>query len=258
MSHWYLNGEAWHFQPDGKPTTLRHARKHLKETGEAPLPSVTEIIGLLNAPALTNWKLKRVTESMYENQNEFGLWEGSYEHYHNFILNEALGPDVTGVDRGSLIHDAIENWFMRPQSGETFPNDIQEIAIAACNNMMAYCGGIEEDFFCEQIVVGDGYAGKVDAYNDEFVIDWKTKDITDTSKKLAYPNHAMQLAAYDSALDKRIAGITRPRRRCLNVFIDRTEPKVVIHEWKPEEIETAWKKFELLLKYWQLDKGYPE
>jgi len=90
----------------------------------------------------------------------------------------------------------------------------------------------------------------IDLHNGEWVIDWKTKDIKSASTKLAYPEMCMQLVAYDKALGG-------PSRNLVNVFIDRETPgKIVVKEWGQSEIDVAWEKFQLLVKYWQLDKGY--
>lgn len=250
MGHWYTkSGEANHFQANGSATTLRHARK------ENLYPSVTEIIKVIDKPALTNWKLKQVTREMYESSQEWGHWEGDYDSYHKYIMETALGADVTGRDRGSDIHKAIEDLIGEaPLPDDWEDNEIQLIADGAVRAIEDYTG--QEIFIPETIAVNHsaGYAGMIDAHNDDFVIDWKTKDIT--GKKLAYPENAMQLAAYSASL-KGPGFLSDKGRRCLNVFVDRTEPgKVVIHEWSREDLETAWEKFKCLLKYWQLANNY--
>lgn len=254
MSHWYLqDGTPFHFQPDGRATTLRHARK------ENALPSVTTIMNLLDKPALTNWKMKQVllaslTLPQIENEPP--------DNFAARIMRDAFKESEDARDRGSEIHNAIETWW----KGKPLPKgDIGEIAWQAINQIIDYCDC--DEFTPEATVVGDGYGGMVDLHNDEFVIDYKTKDITD--KKLAYPEHCMQLAAYEKALPPRVdpekaylyaqVGVTPDydTRRCINVFIDRTEPgKVIIHEWSPEEVEHEWRRFQLLVKLWQLSKNY--
>ena len=62
-SHWYsLDGKPVHTQPtkdgDGqRATTLRDARKMML------LPSVTSIIGILDKPQLTRWKMREVAKA---------------------------------------------------------------------------------------------------------------------------------------------------------------------------------------------------
>ena len=128
-----------------------------------------------------------------------------------------------------------------------------DIATAAVEAIEKYTGG--QDFTTEAICVGDGYAGMVDLHNDEFCIDYKTKNIKDsdwdkyqkgTNPAFAYPEHCMQLSAYDKALGGK-------GRRLINVFVDRNiAGRVVIYEWK----ENMYDRFELLVKYWQLSKNY--
>ena len=129
-----------------------------------------------------------------------------------------------------------------------------EIASEAVNAIIDYTE--TNKFIPEATVVGDGYGGMIDLHNDDWVIDWKTKDIK-KGVKLAYPENCMQLMAYNMALDWKKMYPDPPPRRLVNVFIDRQEPgKLEIVEWSREEAELAWEKFWCLLKYWQLDKGY--
>jgi len=247
--HWYKsNGEPMHWieGANGKQrdTTLRDARKLNL------FPSVTTILGTIDRPALTNWKLKQVSKACWDNMGVD--WDCDHDVYHKEIMGEAFKDSTDARDRGSEIHDCIET-LVRGEMGDAFADDIREIARVALLEVLRYCGAHRQDFTPEATVCGDGFAGMVDLHNADFTIDWKTKDIDDISKRMAYPEQAMQLAAYDAALN---AG-SKPGTRCINVFIDRTEPgKLVIHEWKPEEIELAWQKFQLLVKYWQLDKCY--
>jgi hypothetical protein len=267
--HWYLpTGEAYHFQENGKPTTLREARK------VNAFPSVTTIIGILDKPALANWKLKQVTKVCYNDMRDWTRFSPDYAVYHDEIMGMAFEESTGARDRGSEIHNCIE-MLVRDEPRDKFDSDIKEISRIALLEILRYCGLYTKDVIAEQTVVGDGYGGMIDLHNDEFVIDWKTKDIkdSDTGKKLAYPEMAMQLAAYSRALFASTPIPDHPSwdqlwlidgsanyynpRRCINVFIDRTIPgQVLIHEWKPEEIDLAWKKFKLLVEYWQLDKNY--
>ncbi len=251
MGHWYTtSGEPMHWieGANGKQrdTTLRDARKLNL------LPSVTEIINTLDKPALTRWKLRQVTQACYN----FPQPEGeSYDTYHDYLLKCAFENSTDARDRGSEIHNCIEMILKDGyEAVRGVDGDIRKIADAALLAIFRYTGTYLHDFVdgntltAEQIAVGNGFAGMVDAHNDDFIIDWKTKDIEE-GKRNYWPEMAMQLAAYNQALGG--------DHRCINVFIDRTTPGLVeIYEWPAEEIKTAWQKFELLLKYWQLAKNY--
>ena len=250
--HWYTNeGKPMHWieGANGKQrdTTLRDARKLNL------FPSVTTILGTIDKPALTKWKLKQVTGACYNASDTEA--HSLYDDYHKAMMGEAFKPSTDARDRGSEIHDCLEALIL-DESRDAFDDDIKDIARVALLDVLRYCGAHRQDFTPEATVVGDGYGGMIDLHNDEFLIDWKTKDIDDIKKKMAYPEQAMQLAAYDHALED-WDGMPLSGRRCINVFIDRQEPgKLVIYEWKPEDISLAWQKFQLLVKYWQLDKGY--
>ena len=254
MGHWYnFEGKACHFQPNGRDTTLREARK------QNLLPSVTTILGLLDKPALTRWRDWQITKAAWviaflgETFAEHTV--GEIERFHKKVMAEAFQDSTAAKDRGTEIHNCLEQ--IVKGGGEEFPEDIFEISYAAWEIVTDYCE--TSDFTAEQIVVGDGYAGMVDLHNDEFCIDYKTKDIkeTDTPKKLAYPEMAQQLSAYEMALWHGNKPLTHRGRRCVNVFIDRQIPgKVLIHEWTPEEISVAWYQFDLLVSLWQSLKKY--
>jgi hypothetical protein len=258
MGHWYdTTGKPCHWieGANGKQrdTTLRDARKLNL------YPSVTTILGTIDKPALNRWKetqilLAAMTLPAIENE--------PVDKFSKRVMNDAFKESTEARDRGSEIHNAIESLVLHRVSGKPLPSmetDIFDIAAVAWAEICKFCE--TESFIAEATVAGDGYGGMVDLHNDDFLIDYKTKDIKSLTTRMAYPEQAMQLAAYDRALFASAPIPTRPPyykpRRCINVFIDRTEPgKVIIHEWKPEEIELAWKKFKLLVQYWQLDKNY--
>ena len=244
VSHWYTQDAKpchWIEMANGKQrdTTLRDARKL------GLYPSVTTIIGLLDKPALNNWKVNQVllaamTLPAIENE--------PIDKFSERVMRDAFKESNDARDRGTLIHDCLE-MLVLDKPRDKFPSDIQEIARVALLEVLRYCKAHRQDFISEATVVGDGYGGMIDLHNDEFLIDYKGKDIKDVTAKMAYPEHCMQLAAYDAALGG--------GRRLINVFIDRTEPgKVVIHEWKHEDAEKELARFRLLVQLWQISKNY--
>ena len=280
MGHWYTkDAKACHWVEgkNGKmrDTTLRDART------KSLLPSVTEIINTLDKPALVNWKIKQVLLAALTLPHEDG--EGADSYYYTRVMKDAFTESNNARDRGLVIHDCIELIWNFDDTGHVF-NDIVSIADKACTAISEYCE--TASFITEQIVIGNGYGGKVDLHNDEFVIDYKTKEISDADwdkyqkyledldssdpkkksspPKLAYPEMCMQLAAYDAALGNlwKTTTIGKDKvsysfRRLINVFVDRNIPgRVIIHEWSNEEAVLAFEKFELLVKYWQLSKDY--
>ena len=58
----------------------------------------------------------------------------------------------------------------------------------------------------------------------------------------------MQLAAYRE-------GLGLPNAVCANVFIS-PSAKVRIHIWEESELEVLWRKFQLALELWKIDRNY--
>ena len=265
MGHFYdKEGNPQHFivGANGKQrdSTLRDARKHNW------LPSVTGIMGILDKPGLNRWFQDKLLYAALTAPRPEDI---SDDEFLKIIRQDAAEEAEEAKLRGNLIHNCMEDLW-KNKTGEVldYPSDVMAIASSAIAEIVEYCG--TDNFTPEKTVAGDGYGGMIDLHNDDFVIDYKTKDIVE-GKRMHWDEHAMQLAAYEAALEKwpddlatrdvkvkMINGSAQiVPRRCINVFIDRTEPgKVVIHEWKPEEIQHAWETFEACLKLWQKIKKY--
>jgi len=243
--HWYTADRQPMHEVEGKngnmrSTTIRDARKLNL------FPSVTTIIGMLDKPGLNQWIQTQIARATIDNPIQKG------EKFDDWVsrikkLGKEQGDRTAKI--GTEIHDAIEQ---RWNNSVAF-NKYFHIAEAVVNKIILYCE--TDEFEPEQIVIGDGYGGKVDLHNDDFVIDYKTKDIDDTkwaklqSKsplKMAYDEECMQLSAYRAALPP---GATR----MLNVFVDRTIPgRIYIYE----HTENMYGQFQCLVDYWQRAKKY--
>lgn len=209
-----------------RPTTLRDARKLNL------VPSVTTISSILDKPALTHWKIKRAVEKALA--NERGL---------DFVEDNSAGE-------GSLIHGAIDNWL---ETGDVEAEYEAYTAIAQkVFDEVGVTNPVAERSFCSPL----GYGGAVDLScpASNIILDWKTKVLSaedvERGKKLAYPEHAQQLAAYRE-------GLGMPDAKCYNVFLSRTNPEVyVLHEWGEEELQKGWRTFSLCHALWIEEKGY--
>jgi hypothetical protein len=84
------------------------------------------------------------------------------------------------------------------------------------------------------------YAGTVDLISKEWVVDYKTKQTADKFKrgKMAYVDHARQLAAYDMGITK-----CGSSRRCANIFICIETGEVDFHEHTSEALDNGWLDF---------------
>ena len=65
--HWYtMQAEACHWQSDGKPTTLRHARK------QKLVPSVSGVLNLIEKPRITKFKCDEMVKQCLQYPHEEG------------------------------------------------------------------------------------------------------------------------------------------------------------------------------------------
>lgn len=234
MGHWYTkDGKSMHFivGKNGKEraTTLRDARKL------DLVPSVTEILNLLNKPALTNWLVNQAYMSaltLPKNEGE------TIDDFKKRAEIDAKKESIEARDLGSEIHQNIENAFL----GKPYTKHEKTV-----NSVIDYITELTgtNDFTPEVTFSSPaGYGGMIDLVGDNVVIDYKTKDFDDPEKVKGYDENCMQLSAYAH-------GILMPDARKINIFISRNVPGLVAHhEWDVDYFD----RFECLLKYWHITK----
>ena len=182
---------------------------HYYNKGKFKLPSVTTIISDCNdkSGALTNWAAQMVCEWIRENcKNDinWGSEEKFYEVYEDDLDNASKNfRDVSqkALDIGSEAHAAIEHWL---ETGKE-PRDPQPEVLAAFIAFLEFFDAHKmKTYEIEFSVYGDYWGGTLDwlgEYDNKiYVWDWKTS-------KYHYPNeHGPQIAAYRSALNRKIDG----------------------------------------------------
>lgn len=246
MSHYYTTtGEPRYFVPkkDGsgnRPTTIRDARENQW------LPSVTEILKILDKPALTDWKVRTAVMAVVTAPD---------------LPGEAIDAKVTRVldterqqdqesqkarDRGTEIHDAMEAYWL----GKPIPESLRPWVGPAIEALSRY-GSLVAAELC---LVGDGYAGKTDLILEApdcfWIFDYKTSKTL--PQKSAWQDAKLQLAAYAKAWEDKTV---RPVR-VANCYISTRD----IGEFKIFETENWRTEFENgfrpLLTVWQHLNGY--
>jgi hypothetical protein len=241
MSHFYDRLGESRYTLIGKNGKERDT--NIKDARELNLlPSVTGIIGQLDKPMLTRWKMTKLLEAV-KKINDLKHDPKIYE----VLVWEAYKTDTESYSiEGTRVHDALEKFF---KTGEM---DIQNEemlwpAVEAVRSIGEGRPEAEPSFASEL-----GYGGKIDLvlhFKDKTVIiDFKTKQ-GEVSKKNVYDDYIMQLAAYREAIDK--------KAECYNLFISVTNPgEVYLHQYTEEELEAGMKKFLLLLDLWKLQNKY--
>ena len=104
--HWYdRQGEPRHFieGKNGKTraTTLRDARKY------GWMPSVTSVLDILAKPGLDTWKTNKAIDAAAL----VPRGDLSIEIWRSKVLQESKRETVEASERGSRIHNMLENCF---------------------------------------------------------------------------------------------------------------------------------------------------
>lgn len=250
MAHYYeqtSNGvEPRHFvgissRPgELRPTRITDARK------KAWYPSVTTIQGLLDKPALTDWK---ITEHLKQAWNRAYRTDAmNFEDWCRQVKTDTQAALDKAPKDGTDFHDVLEKWFNKQEVAQEF--------VEICGSVQNYVTGNTQttvpDFITEKSFVHSlGFAGKCDIHSPDWVIDYKTKNSCDKWKpgKMHYPEMAMQLAAYR-------VGLGLDNARCANVFICLEDGAVEFHEWDSAELDKQFANFTDLLRIWLRNAGY--
>ena len=249
-SHWYYPDsrpcyEVPYADPSKgmRPTTLRDAKKL------GLIPSVTTVLRVLDKPALTSWKIEQAVLAVLTTPK---LADEPLDAFIKRVLTTDKEQDAEAAkarELGTRIHDAIELGL----NGGVFDNvkDEKELspfvipALAACNEL----GNV---LATEKIMVGEGYAGRIDAIldgNEITVVDFKT---TKTLPKESWTEHLLQLSAYAKSFgnsgDKKI--------NTVNIYISSIEAGKIVVCQNPDWQETFERGFKPLLNYWQFANNF--
>jgi len=243
--HWYTaSGSPLHTQPDGKNTTLRHARK------QDLYPSVTTLLGILDKPQLTKWKCDKCIEEAYYKRP---LEDEDLQGYKNRIHHNLKGEQGEILDFGTRVHNQIEDYnngiFNHENDPDVLPYVVKYIEWSKDRLVKVSAA--------EKVVVNHryGYAGTVDLvgqtkYNKfpSVLIDFKTQNIKG-NKANFYDTWALQLAAYRKCF--------KPMPACMSLVINSAKPEDPVEKiWTTEEMKDAWNVFKRALEIWQLQKKY--
>jgi hypothetical protein len=235
---------------DGKgmrKTTIADARKL------SLLPSCTTILKTLDKPALNAWKTEQACLALAttprlpdEKDDAFVL-----RVLHTEKIQEEEGQMAR--DLGTDIHAALENYF----TGQAVPPDMEAYVRPLINHMITR-GALAS---AEMVLVGNGYAGRVDLVQDcescWAMTDFKSARKLPEAGKVPYIENRLQLSAYAKAFQDKLrkAGNAKPII-VSNAYISTTTPgEFVIIEHEDWE-GTYEKGFAPLLAYWSFANNY--
>ena len=245
MSHWYDTKGNPCYEVEGKnglrPSTLRDARKH------GWVPSVSTIWNdVVARPMLNKWTQTELMKALWDasfSADNLDV-EGGFPEFEKVARSKFNEKQQIVMNRGTTIHDHLEKYF----KGEDTPREHMFLCDSVSRVLDVRCG-TNNDWIAEKSFAhSSGYGGKVDLHNDEWVVDFKTKDFPPKPnvKKMVYDDYGTQLAAYGQGLGG--------GRRLLNLFID--VKSVAIMEWEHTDVNRFQDMFNHALALWKLVKKY--
>ncbi len=217
----------------GKPrlATLKDAKKHGWRR------SVTSVLREAAAPGLEQWRRKQLVMAALTLPKPDGM---SLDDFIAKIEQDASEEGRKAAARGSELHGAIQK-FCKGQTDPRYSVHLDNIQSALLPYGIDLTKGEPERSFCTPT-----YGGTCDWFDDNFVIDWKSKQTIEVDLKAWDMPHGVQLVAYD-------CGTGRPDdpscRRLLNVFVGVEDGLVHVHEWTDDEKPRLKAMWDALLAY---------
>lgn len=160
-------------------------------TGDT-FPSVTNVLRVIDKPALFNWNIKRTAEYAVRHRDE---WAALPANAAAGAIAKAVRDDREAADRGSAVHAAVHEYVTTGALVSEWPNEIAHYV----ERFAEFCGDFRPRFlFAETTCYSAtyGYAGTLDLLAElpglgTFVLDVKTGGV--------WPEAALQLCAYRHA-----------------------------------------------------------
>lgn len=252
-AHWYYPDARPCYElekKDGKgmkSPTLADARKLNL------LPSVTTILKVLDKPALNDWRVEQGVLAVMTSKQLDGETLDAFIHRVLHVEEVQNQEAATARDRGTAIHNALENYFLGEDVSPEWLPWIKPAAeaIAARGELVA----------AEKILVGDGFAGKTDLIQESpscwWVIDWKTTKKLPDPKKGAWNENVLQAAAYAAAYHKLINAESPKPILTANVYVSSIEEgKFCICDHQEPWQSVFSSGFLPLVHYWQWLNDY--
>ena len=243
--HFYKrNGEPCHAVPkaDGK------GERSINLRWDRPLglvPSVTSVLSILDKPALTSWKVNQAILASLTAARREG--EGD-EEFCKRVREEAFEEVEVAKDKGSLVHDAIEQHFKGQDVDPQWMPYVQGVLTELNNIYPDIRDWVAERSFAHPM----GFGGRVDLYSPSMgiVVDFKGKDGDFLDKKKLHYDQYIQLAGYQ-------IGLELPLGDGANIFFSRTHPGIATSiVWDHKKIEKGRKIFLSTLETWKAIKDY--
>lgn len=232
-----------------RPVNLGDARK------QGLLPSVTTVLGILDKPELTNWKIEQAVLAVLTTPRQPGEADDAFVNRVLRVEKVQEQERDTAAEKGRIIHDALELYCSGRK--DQVPAALLPYVEPAAAEVFKRCG---QYVTSEKVLVGGtAYAGRTDLITKSpecwWILDWKTTKTLPT--KGAWRDHVIQIAAYAAAFWTATRTEYKPVRTA-NCYVSTLEPgKFYFAEHDPDwrkVYDEAWKP---LLALWQWINNYP-
>jgi hypothetical protein len=246
-AHWYRrDGEPLHSVPAAsgelRPTTVRDARKL------GLLPSVTNVLGVINKPELVEWKMTQAVLAALTLPRQAGEELGVFAKR---VVDDAQSQVKGAAEFGTAFHAGAERVAKSLEVDQAGPyagwlNLFRDWFQANCVRVV----------WTERVLVSRelGYAGTADLLVEHqayglTLVDYKTQLVKPGGKARAYGSWCQQLAAYRRTLGVSVA--------CMNLIVNSAEPAAPVeHVWSEEELRAGLESFGGALVIWRHEKNY--
>jgi hypothetical protein len=244
--HWYTEqGESAHVvigkNGNERSTTVADARKM------GLLPSVTSVLGIMDKPQLTAWKIEQAIMSSLTLPKEDGE---TLEEYAKRVVKDSKQSTTKAAEHGTRMHEQMEHILL----GRAFSKEPELQPYIKTFKEWAE-DNVEKTYWCERALVGAGYAGRCDAYVrlkriGDAIIDLKNRKVNPKYSPFFETSDCPQLWAYRTASEN-------PKAACVSVVLAANDPETLItRQWDEDELREAGIAFLAMLKVWAWSKKY--
>lgn len=225
-----------------RPTNVTDAKKL------GLVPSVTTVLDQLSKPNLINWIQEQLLDASILKPYKPEDWE-NVQAYKDFLTTESRRIGKEASQKGTLIHDAIEQYFLTGKKDKKYRVYIESVIECLNDEFSSDVIWISEESFASSY----GFGGKVDLHSKShnIIVDFKTKDKENIKAIKAYDEQKMQLSAYHMGLQLPMCA------RRFNLFISTAKG----HEGEYNLVESEdyfkpWNMFYHLLEFWKERNNY--
>jgi hypothetical protein len=214
------------------------------------LPSVTNILGVINKPALLEWKLQQALTAALTLPRLEGE---TTDAFADRAVEDALAYTSTAASFGTDVHEMCAMLLMGKTEG--WSPEVEPWAAHVRDWIAERVGSV---MFVERTVTNavEGYAGTADAWvfdreGGQVLVDFKTQGVKEGKAPAIYEDWAPQLAAYRATL------ATYQKVSCMSVVIgSRVPAPLVEHIWPADAITEGWAAFKGAATVWRWQKGF--